>query len=448
MTDERKNDFVEEFDYEKIMAEMRGEKNAAPSLENSGDFSGEKDIKTYIPDASEPDAPETLDGATKMFKKIEADKPAHTDGKDTEKQKKDKKKNKPKKKLSKKARMVSTLVWVFGLLLISVLLAFFIILVARDVYGFAKVGPGDDEAIAIYIEKGTSVKEVAEILEDYEVVQSSTLFRIYIKFSGAAPNFQYGLHTFKTNYGYSDIVSTLQEPAEAENVLTLRIKEGMNIDGIAALLEKNEVCTASEFIDAVENGSYTGIILSEQPENADIHYVLEGYLFPDTYEFYKNEKPENVVQKLIDNMDAKYDASLREATKNMGWTYHQVLTLASIVELEASGYEDQKAKVAAVFENRLNNPSGETAGYLGSTPTSKYPYGDGKYDTNKSQGLPPGPLCSPSLTSIQAVINAEADFGEYYYFVTDINHEFYYTKTLSEHEAMIAKLKRKGLWEY
>ncbi len=430
---ENKNDFVEEFDYEKIMAEIRAEKERkAP----------EPDVKTYVPHTNiQADEPEQVDGATKMFSKV-TDSELHGSNSRYEMPVEPKNKKQPKKK-TRKQRTIHTLIWVFSLLLTAIILASSIFFVVSEVYAFFK----DDYVVEIQIEEGTSVKEIAELLDENEIINSSLLFRTYIKVTGAPTDFQFGYHKFKPSYGYAAIISELRKPAERQDVVNVRIKEGMNVDQIAELMEENEICSAQEFRKAVRTGTYKGTIVSAKEQNADIYYVLEGYLFPDTYQFYKEQKPEQVVQKLLDGMDSKYDAELRQKTKDMGWTYHDVLTLASIVELEASGYNEQMPKVAAVFLNRIEKP-GETGGLLGSTPTMSYPYGNGKYDTNVYKGLPPGPLCSPSRAAIEAVLNRADDFGSYYYFVTDKNHEFYFTKTLKEHQAIINKLKSKGLWEY
>ena len=127
-----------------------------------------------------------------------------------------------------------------------------------------------------------------------------------------------------------------------------------------------------------------------------------------------------------------------------GYTLHEIMTMASIVELEAGGSPDEMANVAAVFYNRLESDDFTT---LGSSPTRKYPYGGGKYNTYESPGLPPGPLCSPSLKSIEASIEPTEDF-DYYYFVTDASMKFYYNKTLAEHNSTIARLQAANNWIY
>ena len=140
---------------------------------------------------------------------------------------------------------------------------------------------------------------------------------------------------------------------------------------------------------------------------------------------------------------AEEDIKLAESK---GYTVHEILTMASILELEASGHESEMKNVAQVFYNRLNTWNNQPK-LLGSTPTSKYPYGNGRYDTNVYEGLPPGPLCSPSADAIDAAINPNTDIKATY-FVTDKTMKFYYTNSVKEHNAIIKELKSKNLWEY
>ena len=144
---------------------------------------------------------------------------------------------------------------------------------------------------------------------------------------------------------------------------------------------------------------------------------------------------------MLDKMNSVITDEMKESAEKRGYSIHEILTMASIVELEASGYPDDMAKVAQVFYNRLRWT--DQPAMLGSTPTSDYP--DSRYNTNKYEGLPPGPLCSPSITAINAALNPDTSVKECY-FVTDKNMKFYYTNSLSEHNELIEKLKSEGLW--
>ena len=194
-------------------------------------------------------------------------------------------------------------------------------------------------------------------------------------------------------------------------------------------------------------------------ENCNVgktYYSLEGYLFPDTYEFYaydfsdedsSHECATMVVEKMIKNMEKKITDDMYDRAKKMGYSMNEILTMASIIQMEAGVRTDAMADVAAVFYNRLESNDFTT---LGSSPTCYYGYSfnkdDERYDTYKIKGLPPGPLCSPGLAAIEAALYPSE--SEYYYFITDSDGNFYFHKTLSEQEAKIEQLKRDGKWVY
>ena len=176
-----------------------------------------------------------------------------------------------------------------------------------------------------------------------------------------------------------------------------------------------------------------------------VYYRLEGYLFPETYNFYSYDSKECAhlaIDRMLKTLDSKLTEGVRAKISKSGYTLHEVMTLASIVELEAGGSPEEMPNVAAVFYTRLKS---DEYPKLQSSPTQKYPYGSGKYDTYKSDGLPPGPLCSPSENSIKAAADPTANF-DYYYFVTDAKMKFYYNKTLTEHNNTINRLKRENNW--
>jgi len=149
---------------------------------------------------------------------------------------------------------------------------------------------------------------------------------------------------------------------------------------------------------------------------------------------------------MLSNFDDKFNKDYREKAEELNLTIHEVTTMASIIELECSGYYDEMPKVSAVFYNRLNN-WGDQPKMLGSSPTAEYPYGSGNYDTNKIEGLPPGPMCTLSEEAIKAALYPEKSFDSiYYYFVTDTDFKFYYTRNLDEHNNIIASLRNQGIW--
>ncbi|MBQ9107041.1 MAG: endolytic transglycosylase MltG [Clostridia bacterium] len=339
-------------------------------------------------------------------------------------------------------KWAKSLIWVGLMALVIILLSTTIITVAQDVYGLGKGTPGDPREIEIYVDKGDTLYDVIEALGEEDIIKSSLICKAYIKLKKPDTTIQYGLHVFKDTMGYEDIFAELRTQTEFKDVVNITIKEGLSIDEIALKLQEKGVCDASEFIYAIRNEEYESDLFASAPINQKIYYRLEGYIYPDTYQFYSNSTGKMVVQKMLDRMEEMFTLEMRQAAANMGWSWHDVLTLASIVEEEANGLSDaEKQKVAAVFINRLNWTTEPK--FLGSDPTVVYSktHGDATmfYNTyaNGYEGLPPGPICSPTQSSIKAVLEYNRNFDYYYFYSSE--GKIYYSKTYKEHQAIIKK---------
>lgn len=339
--------------------------------------------------------------------------------------------------------IIKTIIWILCIIIVSVGLAFGVIYAGADYMG---IGFGRGSDVTIEIEQGMSTEQIAEELKEAGAVKIPLLFRVYAKLKHYDSQFKYGVYSFNTEAGYEAISQMLIEEGALAQSVKVTIPEMSSIDDIAEILEENGVCTKSDFINEVQNGEFGYDFIDDIPVD-NVYYRLEGYLFPETYDFYNFDSEECAhlaVEKMLKTLDDKLTDGMMQKISESGYTLHEIMTMASIVELEAGGSPDEMANVAAVFYNRLESDDFTT---LGSSPTRKYPYGGGKYNTYESPGLPPGPLCSPSLKSIEASIEPTEDF-DYYYFVTDASMKFYYNKTLAEHNSTIARLQAANNWIY
>ena len=339
--------------------------------------------------------------------------------------------------------IIKTVIWILCIIIVSVGLAFGVIYAGADYMG---IGFGRGSDVTIEIEQGMSTEQIAEELKEAGAVKIPLLFRVYAKFKHYDSQFKYGVYSFNTEAGYEAISQMLIEEGALAQSVKVTIPEMSSIDDIAEILEENGVCTKSDFINEVQNGEFGYDFIDDIPVD-NVYYRLEGYLFPETYDFYNFDSEECAhlaVEKMLKTLDDKLTDGMMQKISESGYTLHEIMTMASIVELEAGGSPDEMANVAAVFYNRLESDDFTT---LGSSPTRKYPYGGGKYNTYESPGLPPGPLCSPSLKSIEASIEPTEDFDDYY-FVTDASMKFYYNKTLAEHNSTIARLQAANNWIY
>jgi len=388
---------------------------------------------------------------------------------------KSKKHKKPRNK--KENTIIKSLVWVISIIVVSVGLAFGIIYAGADFMG---IGFGRGENTEMNIEKGTPAVKVAEQLKESGAVKIPILFRLYSKLNGYDSQFKYGLYTFNTEAGYEALAQMLiNDGAKAESI-KVTIPEGTGINdytknvngenvtvpGIASLLEKAGVCTKSDFLTALSEVEFKSDLLKNVNEGK-VYYELEGYLFPETYEFFAFDSAESAklaVEKMIRESEKRISDAMYSRAKELGYSMNEILTMASIIQLEAgidattdqakARLSDNMKGVASVFYNRMN--STETGGTLGSSPTlfygDSFKRDDGRYNTQADndfpaiKGLPPGPICSPGIDAINAALYPKT--SDYYYFVTDSSGNFYFHKTMAEQNATIAKLKQGKQWIY
>ena len=296
-----------------------------------------------------------------------------------------------------------------------------------------------DELAEISISDNDTLDTVTAKLKEAGAVKYEWLFKLYCKVSDNEEFFDSGVYNIKLSYDYHALVNYLMASAGNRQTITLMIAEGENSYEIFDLLEKNGVCSREQLEDAAANYEFDYDFLKRRPYGESNR--LEGYLFPDTYEFYLKDEPQNVLGRLLRNFNARLDEKDLKMIQKSGYTMHQILTMASIVEAEA-GHDDERAKIASVIYNRLNNWEKPLLGMdstvyygamlLGEGFTIKL---DSPYNTYKYAGLPKGPICNPGLNSIRAVLHPEET--NYYYFATGIDGLNHFFETEDEFNAFI-----------
>ncbi len=335
---------------------------------------------------------------------------------------------------------------IFGLLFsvivisVSILAAAVILKCAKEFLGIGK----SDIEIVVDIPMNSSTLDIADQLYNEGIIADTSLFRLFSKLKGADGTFIAGTHKLSPKMDYSTLIETLQEEAENQReTADIVFPEGITLIEAAVRLEEKGVCNSEEFIDVFNSSSFGFDFEENVKVSAMKFYKMEGYLFPDTYQFYLEEDPRIVAKKIYKNFEAKITPDLYGRMEDLNMELEEVLTLASIVQAEAANTRDMK-KVASVFYNRLNNPNEYPL--LQSDPTTNYvedviiPYSEVQseklniaYDTYKGAGLTPGPICNPGLDAIDAVLYPSET--EYYYFCSNLETgEFFYAETLEEHE--------------
>lgn len=346
-------------------------------------------------------------------------------------------------------RKIATIFLILGLLLLGT-------------FGFYQyeISPTDKKSTATYevvVKQGMSTSEIADLLKKKNLIRNSFFFKVYMKLN-RKQTIKAATYDLKKSMDLDTIISLL-EVGKANDDISITFKEGKTIKDYAKVLSTNTNISEEDFLAKMKDKTYlTSLInsywfLTDTILNDDIYYGLEGYLAPDTYNFKdKDVSIEEVVKTLLDQEEKNLEPYKNKINKA---NIHDILTLASMAELEGVKEKDRKM-IVGVFQNRLSKNMN-----LGSDVTTYYAFSEdmtkdltsemfntyNPYNTRSSQmagKLPVGPICNPSKSSIEASINPTS--SDYYYFVADKNGNVYYTKTSSEHSAKVKELKDKGDW--
>ncbi len=264
------------------------------------------------------------------------------------------------------------------------------------------------------------IDQVATVLKNAGIIEYKWLFKIYSQFSSADTKIDPGTYDVSTELDYRALVTTMQFGSGSQEETRVTFPEGYTLSQIFALLEENNICEVEDLEEAAANYDFDYDFL-DGLELGDANR-LEGYLFPDTYDFYQGESATVAISRFLNNTANKLTEEMEEQAASMGYTMHEIIIIASLIEKEA-GSDEERATIASVIYNRLN------AGWtLGLDSTINYILGsstleltsddlaiDSPYNTYLYTGLPAGPICNPGLASIEAALNPESTNYWYWY---------------------------------
>ena len=306
----------------------------------------------------------------------------------------------------------------------------------------------DDKVVTFVVRPGDTTTVIGQRLSQAGLVRDPELFRLYVRSLGADGRLEAGEYRLRATMTLAQIAQELQHAKAASSVLTLR--EGLRLEEVAEVVSSTTRISAAAFLNEVKTGRYTYAFLADRPANAG----LEGYLFPDTYEIAATATPSQVVSLLLSTFDQRVTTAMRQQAAARQRTLFQVLTVASLVEREAQ-VASERPIIASVYLNRLAQNMALEAdstvqyamGYDAKTKTwwrtlalddLRKPLG--AYSTYLNRGLPPGPICSPGLASIRAVLEPATTDYLYYYAKGDGSHAF--ARTFEEHQENMRKYGR------
>ncbi|WP_458862181.1 endolytic transglycosylase MltG [Acidaminobacterium chupaoyuni] len=353
--------------------------------------------------------------------------------------------NPRRRKKKKNGADMSTMSYIVFILGFSLILSAIAIYTANDMFALVK----PDRAVVLEIKEPKTHSQMAKMLHDNGLIHSRIAFQLYSAFSADNKTFKKGKFEINANMDYGQIINTLNRVPTYTETVEVTIPEGYTLAQIAELLEETRVCGADDILKTANTYAFKHEMLQDIPMEKN---RLEGYLFPDTYEFYINDSPVRVLNTMLNNFNNKYTAEMRSLTEESGYTMRQILTVASMVEREAK-LESEQASIAGVIYNRLKHP--DKFPYLNIDATVQYAVGhkaeltaedlkiDSPYNTYVYPGLPAGPICNPGVPAILAALRPENN--KYYYYVADPDTDSHvFAKTLAEHNANVAKMKAKA----
>lgn len=356
-----------------------------------------------------------------------------------------------------KKRKVKIIPTIIASLFMIVIIA--IIVVVMMYFNGIKAVSKKSVEVTFVVNENETFSTLADDLKKSDLIKSELFYKIYVKLN--KPNgLQKGTYKLNKNMDVKNIVKVLGNGSKYVETNRITFKEGKNMRTYIKLIAEKTGIKEEDIIAKLKDTAYLDKLITKywflkaDIKNPNLYYSLEGYLYPDTYEFKKDASIEEIIETMLNNTDKKlkkYESNLL----NNNYSIHEIITLASIVELESVG--NDRAGVAGVFFNRLNAKQ-----TLGSDVTTYYGAkidmserdlyqaelaAINGYNTRVSSmagKLPIGPICNPSVLSIEAVLNPTK--SDYFYFVADKNKKVYFTKTYNEHLATIQNLKSKGLW--
>ena len=363
---------------------------------------------------------------------------------------------------SRLSSVLKAVLYVTLVLAASVVLAVFAWNCADEVCALT----AEDEAVVVSIAEGSNIVDVADMLKSAELIENKGLFKLYCMFSGAEDKIDPGTYELNKIYDYRALVYGMMETGENRATVMITVPEGYELDDIFAMLQENKVCSVEKLEEAAASYEFDFWFL-EGLQYGD-YRRLEGYLFPDTYEFYVDDEPENVLAKFLRNFENKITDDMRAALPGLNellkkqmeqggftqdqiaageLTFHDMVIVASLVEKEAVSAAES-GKIASVIYNRLCS---QLYPCLNIDATIQYVLPERKdvltnadkavispYNTYTNIGLPVGPIANPGINALRAALYPMNT--DYYFYALDPSGVHHFSETVYEHQAYLDSL--------
>lgn len=349
-----------------------------------------------------------------------------------------------------RAKTVRKIVFICVMIFITI---FIVATVSIYLYINRALGPMDknsDEVVEVHIPIGSTSSDIGNILEEANMIRNANIFRYYVRYKNES-GFQAGDYQLSKNMSVQEIIDALKEgKILLEPVIVFTIPEGLWLEDIVQIIAEHTKYKEEEIFQVLSDQEFiTDLIdryqiLTDEILKPGIRYALEGYLFPSRYDFYdENISIEQIIEEMVKRTEQEFVPLLTEHNADE-YSIHEYITLASIIEKEAQKSED-RYKISGVLHNRLQQNM-----RLEVDPTVAYAHGkhlymtmyddlniDSPYNTYRIEGIPVGPIASPSSDSFNAALNPEKIDALFFY--ARYNGEVIYSKTLAEHNRIVSQ---------
>lgn len=345
---------------------------------------------------------------------------------------------------AKKNKRIFTFTWLAMIVLVSLVLASYLIGGSNDFFGVDRI----ESTVEITIPENVTQEELTKLLYDSHAIEKPEFFTIYCMLTAdIEAEFPAGTYQVPTNLDYEGLINSFSAGPDLGEEITITFREGLTLREMANLFESEGFHTADAFLEAFNSDAFDGYEdIANLPNVDKKYYKLEGYLFPDTYNFFENDTIESILNRFLNNFEAKITDEMRTDIAASGYTMDEIITMASIIQAEAANTDDMY-RVSAVLHNRLESGASQDIYFLDCDSTLFYPYKRdtipsddfisdySTYGPNGVNGLPAGAICNPGLDAIMAAIypSTEDGYANAYYFCHAEDGTAYYAVTMDEH---------------
>ncbi len=361
-------------------------------------------------------------------------------------------------KQKKSGGVGSTYLFFIIVIIVSVVVSIYAILCMNDIFAITKT---KSNVTVSYSQQLESSNDAINLLSEKGLIKCKNFCKLFVKLrdgfiksSRLGGPYEAGVYYLNGKMGLEGMLLTLQGDTASSETVTLAFPEGLTVPEIVNKLSDNDVCDKAALLSVIQSTEFSYSLVADLKASDSIPYRLEGFMFPDTYEFFIGESASSVVTKFLENGEAKFTEEFKQRCNELGYTPYEIMTIASIIQKEAANDEQMKT-ISAVLHNRLKDKANfptlgcqSTADYitnkvspnLSSTSSHTADYYMAYYNTNNSStvvGLPAGPICNPGTAAINAALYPEN--SDVKFFFHDTKGVMYTAKTYAEFKSKVQK---------